>query len=174
MMPCYQLSISQIRRFGLALLLPATFWGVMSTDNPLSSNSFPIQMQTATAQTPQGNRPLTIRADVQEYDAKTQVVTARGNVQMLYPARQLQATAAQAQYFSKERRIDFSGNVYILQQGGNSMRAEKVTYLIDEGRFVALPQSNRQVESIYMVQESDNGGQAATPAPKTPGFKGSN
>ena len=93
---------------------------------------------------------------------------------MLYPSRQLQATSAQAQYFSKERRIDFSGNVYILQQGGNSIRAEKVTYLIDEGRFVALPQSNRQVESIYMIEESDNNAQSATPAPQTPPLKPSN
>lgn len=117
---------------------------------------------------------MTIRADVQEYDAKNQVITARGNVQMLYPSRQLQATSAQAQYFSKERRIDFTGNVYILQQGGNSIRAEKVTYLIDEGRFVALPQSNRQVESIYMIQESENNAQTAAPAPQTPAFKPSN
>ncbi|WP_392534735.1 LptA/OstA family protein [Nostoc sp. C117] len=165
MMPCYQLLISQMRRAGLALMLPAALLGTFA---------FPNQVQTATAQTSVGNRPLTIRADVQEYDAKTQVVTARGNVQMLYPARQLQATSAQAQYFSKERRIDFSGNVYILQQGGNSIRAENVTYLIDEGRFVALPQSKRQVESIYMVQESDNDGQTTTPAPKTPAFKPSN
>ncbi|MEH2262130.1 LptA/OstA family protein [Nostoc sp.] len=165
MMPCYQLPISQIRRLGLALMLPATLWGAFA---------FPTQVQTATAQTSKDNRPLTIRADVQEYDAKNQVITARGNVQMLYPARQLQATSAQAQYFSKERRIDFSGNVYILQQGGNSIRAEKVTYLIDEGRFVALPQSNRQVESIYMIEESDNGGQTAAPAPKTPPLKPSN
>ncbi|MBN3872429.1 MULTISPECIES: LptA/OstA family protein [unclassified Nostoc] len=165
MMPCYQLPISQMRRFGLALMLPVALLGTFV---------FPNQVQTATGQTSGGNRPLTIRADVQEYDAKNQVITARGNVQMSYPARQIQATSAQAQYFSKERRIDFSGNVYILQQGGNSIRAEKVTYLIDEGRFVALPQSNRQVESIYMVQESDNDGQTATPAPKTPGFKRSN
>ncbi|MEH1794767.1 MULTISPECIES: LptA/OstA family protein [unclassified Nostoc] len=165
MMPCYELPISQIRRLGLALMLPAALWGAFA---------FPTQVQTATAQTSKDNRPLTIRADVQEYDAKNQVITARGNVQMLYPARQLQATSAQAQYFSKERRIDFSGNVYILQQGGNSIRAEKVTYLIDEGRFVALPQSNRQVESIYMIEESDNGGQTATPAPKTPSLKPSN
>ncbi|WP_373526667.1 LptA/OstA family protein [Nostoc sp.] len=165
MMSCYQLPISQMRRFGLALMLPVALLG---------ASVFPSQLQTATAQTSGGNRPLTIRADVQEYDAKNQVITARGNVQMSYPARQIQATSAQAQYFSKERRIDFSGNVYILQQGGNSMRAEKVTYLIDEGRFVALPQSNRQVESIYMVQESDNDGQAATPAPQTPAFKRSN
>ena len=165
MMPCYQLPISQIRRFGLALMLPVALLGAYV---------FPTQLQTATAQTSRDNRPLTIRADVQEYDAKNQVITARGNVQMLYPSRQIQATSAQAQYFSKERRIDFSGNVYILQQGGNSIRAEKVTYLIDEGRFVALPQSNRQVESIYMIQESDNNGQTATPAPQTPAFKRSN
>ncbi|QKQ74245.1 LptA/OstA family protein [Nostoc sp. TCL240-02] len=159
MMPCYQLPMSQFRRFGLALMLPVVLLGAFA---------FPTQLQTATAQTSKDNRPLTIRADVQEYDAKNQVITARGNVQMLYPSRQLQATSAQAQYFSKERRIDFSGNVYILQQGGNSIRAEKVTYLIDEGRFVALPQSNRQVESIYMIEESDNGGQTATPAPSVP------
>ncbi|MHC0066318.1 LptA/OstA family protein [Nostoc sp. UIC 10890] len=165
MMPCYQLPISQMRRFGLALMLPATLLGAFT---------FPTQLQTATAQTAEANRPLTIRADVQEYDAKNQVITARGNVQMLYPSRQLQATSAQAQYFSKERRIDFTGNVYILQQGGNSIRAEKVTYLIDEGRFVALPQSNRQVESIYMIQESENNGQTAAPAPQTPAFKPSN
>jgi lipopolysaccharide export system protein LptA len=154
-----------MRRFGLALMLPVALLGTFIS---------PTQPQTATAQTSGGNRPLTIRADVQEYDAKNQVITARGNVQMLYPSRQLQATSAQAQYFSKERRIDFSGNVYILQQGGNSIRAEKVTYLIDEGRFVALPQSNRQVESIYMIEESDNNAQSATPAPQTPPLKPSN
>ncbi|MEA5603640.1 LptA/OstA family protein [Nostoc sp. UHCC 0252] len=164
MMPCYQLPMSQFRRFGLALMLPVALLGTFA---------FPTQLQTVTAQTATDNRPLTIRADVQEYDAKNQVITARGNVQMLYPSRQLQATSAQAQYFSKERRIDFSGNVYILQQGGNSIRAEKVTYLIDEGRFVALPQSNRQVESIYMIEESNNAA-PAPPVPQTPPLKPSN
>ena len=162
MMPCNQSLVSQMRRFALALVLPPSLLGALT---------FPGQLQTATAQATAGNRPLTIRSDVQEYDAKSQVITARGNVQMLYPARQLQATAAQAQYFSKERRIDFSGNVYLLQQGNNSIRAEKVTYLIDEGRFVALPQSNRQVESIYMVEDSELGRQNNTSAPKTPDLK---
>ncbi|MBD2625801.1 LptA/OstA family protein [Trichormus variabilis] len=165
MIPPYQLPNSQIRRFGLALMLPVALLGAIA---------FPSQVQTATAQSSGGNRPLTIRSDVQEYDSKTQVITARGNVQMLYPARQLQATSAQAQYFSKERRIDFSGNVYILQQGNNSIRAEKVTYLIDEGRFIALPQSNRQVESVYMVDDTNVNGQTAKPAPKTPALKRSN
>lgn len=165
MMTCYQLPVSQMRRLGLALMLPAALLGTLT---------FPAQVQTATAQTSGDNRPLTIRSDVQEYNANTEVITARGNVQMLYPARQLQATAAQAQYFNRERRIDFSGNVYILQQGVNSIRAERVTYLIDEGRFVALPQANRQVESTYMVNDAEIGGPATTPAPATPGLNLSN
>ncbi|AUT01798.1 OstA family protein [Nostoc sp. CENA543] len=165
MLPRYKFSLSKIRCLGLTLVLQATV---------LAALTLPKQLQPATAQTPTGNRPLTIRSDIQEYDAKNQVITARGNVQMLYPARQIQATAAQAQYFSKERRIDFSGNVYILQQGGNSIRAEKVTYLIDEGRFVALPQSSRQVESIYMVEDSELDTRNNTPAPKTPALKPAN
>jgi lipopolysaccharide export system protein LptA len=160
----YQLLKSQIRRVGLALLLPISLVGAVA---------LPGQLPPATAQSG-GNRPLTIRSDIQEYDAKTQVITARGNVQMVYPARQIQATSAQAQYFSKERRIDFSGNVYILQQGNNSIRAEKVIYLIDEGKFIALPQSNRQVESIYMVEDSNLNRQTDKPAPKTPKLKPSN
>lgn len=165
MIPSYQLPKLQMHRLGLALMLPVALLGAATLSD---------QLPTATAQSSGGNRPLTIRSDVQEYDAKSQVITARGNVQMLYPARQLQATSAQAQYFSKERRIDFSGNVYILQQGNNSIRAERVTYLIDEGRFIALPQSNRQVESVYMVDDTNVNGQTAKPAPKTPALKRSN
>jgi lipopolysaccharide export system protein LptA len=160
----YQLLKSQIRRVRLALLLPISL---------VFAVALPSQLPPATAQSG-GNRPLTIRSDIQEYDAKTQVITARGNVQMVYPARQIQATSAQAQYFSKERRIDFSGNVYILQQGNNSIRAEKVIYLIDEGKFIALPQPNRQVESIYMVEDSNLNRQTNKPAPKTPKLKPSN
>ena len=164
MIPPDQLLKSQIRRLGLALVLPISLLGVVG---------LPTQLPPATAQSG-GNRPLTIRSDTQEYDAKTQVITARGNVQMVYPARQIQATSAQAQYFSKEKRIDFSGNVYILQQGSNSIRAEKVTYLINEGKFIALPKSNRQVESIYMVEDSNPSQQTNKPAPKTPNLKRSN
>ncbi|MFQ4145002.1 LptA/OstA family protein [Chlorogloeopsis sp. ULAP02] len=168
MKPFYPLFPSPLRRFGLALMLPFALAGAIA---------LPSQLQTATAQTSGQtsgeNRPLTIRSDVQEYDAKTQVVTARGNVQLLYPARQIQATSAQAQYFSKERRIVLSGNVYILQQGGNSIRGETVTYLIDEGRFVAQPRTGRQVESTYVVNDNDLN-QATSPAPSTGNFRRSN
>jgi lipopolysaccharide export system protein LptA len=110
---------------------------------------------------------MTVRSDIQEANSQTGVVTARGNVQVYYPARKMQATAVQAQYFSRERRLVLSGNVYVLQDG-NSMRAETMTYLIDEGRFVANPQVSQQVESIYLVQESEesrSGGAPVGPRP---------
>jgi lipopolysaccharide export system protein LptA len=108
--------------------------------------------QAATAQNAAG-QALRLESDVQEANAKTGVITARGNVRINYPARKIQATAAQALYFSRERRMILSGNVYVLQEG-NSLRGETITYLIDEGRFIALPQPQKQVEAIYLVPDT--------------------
>jgi len=126
--------------------------------------STPTEAQTQAPRA--GGGAMTVRSDIQEANSRTGVITARGNVQVNYPARRIQATAAQAQYFSKERRLVMTGNVYVLQEG-NSMRAETMTYLVDEGRFVATPQANQQVESIYIVSDPENNPQPVTvpPAP---------
>jgi lipopolysaccharide export system protein LptA len=97
---------------------------------------------------------ITLRSDVQEANANTGVITARGNVQIDYPARQISATSAQAEYYSNERRIVLSGNV-VINQEGNTLRAETATYLIDEGEFVALPAPDQQVEATYVVPASE-------------------
>lgn len=99
-------------------------------------------------------RALTLRADIQQANAKTGVVTANGNVQLSYPARKIQATANAAQYYSRERRIVLSGDVYVLQDG-NSLRADTITYLVDEGRFVAMPSNRRQVEATLLIPDED-------------------
>lgn len=108
----------------------------------------------AQAESASAQQALTVRSDIQEANSETGVITARGNVYIDYPSRNIQATASQAQYFSKERRLVLSGNVYVLQDG-NSMRAETMTYLIDEGRFIATPETQQQVESIYIVEEEN-------------------
>jgi len=110
------------------------------------------------------NTALTIRADVQEANANTGVVTARGNVRIDYPARQIVATAAQAQYFANEQKIVLSGNVVVIQQGVNSIRAETITYLVNEGQFIALPPNKQQVESVYIVPDRDLANTPATTA----------
>lgn len=97
---------------------------------------------------------ITLKSDIQESNSQTGVITARGNVKINYPARQIQASAAQAQYYSRERRLVLTGDVYVIQ-AGNSMRAETLTYLIDEERFIAMPKSDRQVESTYIITDPE-------------------
>ena len=141
----FSLPVKLRRILGMFLIVPVAITGAIAISPTIKK----VQAQA----TGQGNA-LTVRSDVQEANSETGVITARGNVRINYPARQIQATSAQAQYFSRERRLILTGNVYVLQEG-NSMRAEIMTYLIDEGRFIATPKNNRQVESIYIVKDQE-------------------
>jgi lipopolysaccharide export system protein LptA len=132
----------------------------------LSLGSAPAQAQDGGA--------ITLRSDIQEANAATGIITARGNVQIDYPSRSIQATSAQADYFSNEQRIVLSGNVVVIQQG-NTLRAEVVTYLIEEDRFVATPRPNDQVEAVYILPEAEPSsvqgeapGNSRPPAPRPP------
>ena len=139
-----QLFSSRLSRLGLIAVSGSALVGAIAST---------VTSDSASAQVAGAGQALTLRADVQEANSITGVITARGNVQINYPARQIQATSVQAQYYSREKRIVLQGDVYVLQ-GTNSLRGETVTYLIDEGRFVALPNSGQQVESIYVVQDN--------------------
>lgn len=116
----------------------------------------PSLLVRAQAPNPQG---LSIQADTQEANSKTQVVTARGNVRLNYPSRQLEARANIAQYFIKQKRILLSGNVSIVQDG-NTLEGDNVLYLIDEGKFIANPKAKQQVRSNYILREQ--GGKGVT------------
>ncbi|HEY9641005.1 MAG TPA: LptA/OstA family protein [Coleofasciculaceae cyanobacterium] len=146
--------IAPLRRLGYTVLSLSTFVSTL-----VGASAVPLGHPAVLAETLPPGQALTLRSDVQEANSITGVITARGNVQINYPARQIQATSIQAQYYSREQRIVLTGNVYVLQNG-NSLRGENITYLIDEGRFVALPDTGQQVESIYLVQDAP-----ATPTP---------
>jgi lipopolysaccharide export system protein LptA len=64
------------------------------------------------------------------------------------------ATARQAQYFSKENRVVLSGDVDIVQEGGNLIRAERVVYLVDGERLIAIPPAGQQVFSRVRIQQT--------------------
>jgi lipopolysaccharide export system protein LptA len=149
----------QLRRLGLALMLPVALCGAVV---------FPTQLQVATAQTSSNNRALSISAEVQEYDAKNEIVNVRGNVQISYPARQMKATATQGQYVNRERRINLSGAVNIVQNGVNSIRGENASYLMDQGRFVVTPKSGSQVVSTYVVDDNNRNARNQTSANNGP------
>jgi lipopolysaccharide export system protein LptA len=111
----------------------------------------PVQAQQPN---PQG---LSIQADTQEANSKTEVVTARGNVQLRYPSRNIQARADLAQYYIKQKRILLTGNVLIVQKG-STLAGESVMYLIDRGEFIATPKPKQQVRSNYIIPEQGGKG----------------
>ena len=73
---------------------------------------------------------VTIESDLQKADNSTGVVTATGNVRIVYPDQRVVATARQAQYFTREGRVVLSGDVDVIQETGHSIRAEKLVYLV--------------------------------------------
>lgn len=94
---------------------------------------------------------VTIESDLQQTDQATGVVTATGNVRIVYPDQRVVATSRQAQYFSKEGRVVLSGDVDIVQEGGNLLRANQVVYFLDSERLIAMPPEGQQVFSRVRI-----------------------
>lgn len=94
---------------------------------------------------------VTIESDLQRADNLTGVITASGNVRIVYPDRRVVATARQAQYFSREGRVVLSGDVDVIQVDGPSIQADRITYLVEQERVIAEPASGRQVLSRFPV-----------------------
>ena len=111
---------------------------------------FPVTAQTATGE----DSLITIESDTQSADNITGVVTAVGNVRIVYPARGMVAISRQAQYFSREAMLVLSGDVDVVQDDGNSIRAERVTYNLDEERALANPIPGQQVQSTLLLKQS--------------------
>ena len=94
---------------------------------------------------------VTIESDLQKADNSTGVVTATGNVRIVYPDQRVVATARQAQYFSREGRVVLSGDVDVIQDSGHSIRAERLVYLVERERIVAEPTPGQQVITHYRM-----------------------
>ena len=94
---------------------------------------------------------VTIESDLQKADNTTGIVTATGNVRIVYPDQRVVATARQAQYFSREGRVVLSGDVDVIQETGHSIKAERLIYLVERERIVAEPALGEQVITHYRV-----------------------
>ena len=97
---------------------------------------------------------ITIESDLQSADNSTGVITASGNVRLVHADRGLVATSRQAQYFTEEERIVLSGDVDVIQTDGNLLRADRFTYLLEDGRAIARPLPGQQVFSQWTLQPS--------------------
>ena len=127
-----------LRSGGLLLFLP-----LLAALCPL----FPAQAQQFA-----DSGVITIESDLQSADNGTGVITASGNVRLVHAGRGLVATSRQAQYFTEEDRIVLSGDVDVIQADGNLLRADRFTYLLEEGRAIASPVPGQQVFSQWSLQ----------------------
>ena len=142
---------------------------------PLLGVSFLVPGLRAQPQPPAEAPPkgglITIESDTQSADNITGVVTALGNVRIVYPARGMVATSRQAQYYSREGRLVLSGDVDVIQEGGHALRAERVVYSLEDERAVAEPAEGDQVFSQMVIrqdQKPTSSEQAPAPSIVTP------
>jgi len=120
---------------------------ILGTPTPASTPLAPSSPAAAPARPVQDGGLVTIESDMQQGDNQTGVVTATGNVRITYPDRGMVATSRQAQYFSKEGRLVLSGDVDVIDNQGQRIRAERVVYNLDQERLVAQPIPGKQVTS---------------------------
>ena len=150
--------------FGNIIILPPTQAAPVKSfkhkqkpkTNPIVQSSPDTPATQPTQPNPQG---LVIQADTQEANSKSEIVTARGNVRLNYPSKKVRASANLAQYYLKQKRILLTGNV-VINQNGNTLEGESITYLVEEGKFIANPKPNKQVISNYILP--DQGGKGLT------------
>ena len=119
----------------------------------------PVRAQTAAGE----DSFITIESDIQSADNITGVVTAIGNVRIVYPPRGMVSTSRQAQYFSREEKLVLSGDVDVLQDDGSSISAERLTYNLDDEHALASPIPGQQVQSILLLKQSPDAQTPLTP-----------
>ena len=159
------LAPAQRWRRPLSKVVVALSWGALVLVQPLQAGELPPQGEAPSASgaiapsaAPAAASPaptrqtiptglVSIESDIQRADQSTGVITATGNVRILYPDKGVMATARQAQYFSREGRVVLSGDVDVVQQDGSLLRAEQVTYLVRSERITARPAAQQQVFS---------------------------
>jgi lipopolysaccharide export system protein LptA len=139
----------------------------------LPSHPVAAQAPAATAQTPRPKTPatgmVTIESDVQQADNQNGIVTATGNVRIVYADRGMTATSRQAQYFSNEGRLVLTGDVDVIDTDGQRLRAERLVYQLDSERMLAEPPAGKQVFSKFRLQQQGtskpDAAKPATPKP---------
>jgi lipopolysaccharide export system protein LptA len=143
----------------ISLFIPSVFFYTLqgrAEDGP---------SQSATPPLPQGNSLVTIESDIQQADNQTGIVTATGNVRITYPEKGMVATSKQAQYFSKEGRLVLTGDVDVIDSGGQRIQAERLVYQLDQERLLAQPANGKQVMSKLKLNPPRPQGATATPSP---------
>lgn len=135
---------------------------------PVGQAPAPAAAAAAAAAAPAPSGQVTIESDRQQADNVTGIITATGNVRIVYPDQRVVATSRQAQYFTREGMIILSGDVDVIQEDGNLLKADRVTYMVEQERTLAQPLQGQQVFSKLLIQTTPQVQPAAAPLQPLP------
>ncbi len=111
----------------------------------------------------ENDHQIIIESDIQTNDSSSQVVTAVGNVRIIYPSRGIKATSSQLQYFGNEKIVILSGDVDFIRKGEASISADRLVYMLSEDKMVADSYSKSQVFSKFLLYTSFPDKRSITP-----------
>ena len=115
-----------------------------------SSGSNSVKPSAAADTQPQST--LTIISEVQTFDRSTQVITAKGAVEIYHDLHNAIAKCDVAKYFQNEGYIELVGNASITQEKGHKIEAHTIKYYVNNGQAVAVPKKGQQVRSTIIFK----------------------
>lgn len=142
--------------------------GLVLPSRPVGAQAPVLEAAPPSRPRPIPNGMVTIESDRQQADNQNGIVTATGNVRIVYADRGMTATSRQAQYFSREGRLVLTGDVDVIDADGQRLRAEKLVYLLDSERMLAEPPAGKQVFSRFRLQQQGSAKTAPRPAGSRP------
>lgn len=152
------------QRFTSLIFTAVVIAAALPPNSALSEPPSPVDQQTLKSPS-RSDGLVTIESDTQQADNQTGIVTAIGNVRITYPEKGMVATSRQAQYYSKEGRLVLSGDVDVIDSDGQRIRAERLTYNLDQERLLAQPASGKQVMSKLKLNQPSSQKSVGLPLP---------
>ncbi len=140
--------LGRISSFGkISILLGAFCYGI--------SANFAFAQQSSATSVISIQEKIFIESDFQISDSVSDVLTATGNVIVRYPANGVIAASRQAQYFKEEQLIVLTGDVNIIREEGNSLKADRVVFMINNNQLFADSTPSSQVFSKFIFNPKE-------------------
>ncbi len=98
---------------------------------------------------------ISIESEKQTNDPVKGVFTAIGNVRIVYPTKGIVATSRKAEYFKNEGMVVLTGNVDLVLEGGDSLKGERIIYMLEEDHFMADSKPGSQVFTKVLLERPE-------------------
>ena len=90
-----------------------------------------------------------IESDIQFTDSQSGVFTAKGNVNINFPLKNIFAKSDHLKYYNTDKTLLLKGNVTLIREGINTLNANQVVYSLEDDKL--LTDSKNQYPSKLTI-----------------------